>query len=186
VILLSERGGRRRAAIAAGGLYRWAFRGGASGEAYRALVAGLVDWLLGQGAGSGERFVPVTYDTPNGVPLVWRWVGSGAPRNVIVSLPAQRGEVVDTLRFDEAGRAQLRLPPGTYRYTAMSGTERGVVAVDTYSDEWRPAAAALTDQPGAPEGRGVSVPLRDRWWLFGLAIAAFAAEWAWRRRQGLP
>jgi len=30
------------------------------------------------------------------------------------------------------------------------------------------------------------VALRDRWWLFVLAIAAFATEWAWRRRQGLP
>jgi len=30
------------------------------------------------------------------------------------------------------------------------------------------------------------VGLRDRWWLFAIAIAAFAAEWAWRRRQGLP
>ncbi|HVH69460.1 MAG TPA: hypothetical protein VM716_16465 [Gemmatimonadales bacterium] len=187
VIVLSVRDGRRRAAIAAGGLYRWAFRGGASGEAYRALVAGLVDWLLGAGTGSDQRFVPVTYGTPNGMPLVWRWVGTGTTQNVIVSLSAEGGRpLIDTLRFDESGRAQLRLAPGVYRYTATGGNERGVVAVDTYSDEWRPAAAALTDQPGAPEGRGVSVPLRDRWWLFALAIAAFTAEWAWRRRQGLP
>src|SRR5439155_253620 len=75
MVTLSEHAGARRAAIAAGGLYRWAFRGGASGEAYRALVAGLVDWLLEQGAGSGKRFVPVTYETPNGMPLQWRWTG---------------------------------------------------------------------------------------------------------------
>ena len=31
-----------------------------------------------------------------------------------------------------------------------------------------------------------SVALRERWWLFFAAIALFAAEWAWRRRQGLP
>src|SRR5207249_1639109 len=77
MVTLSEHAGARRAAIAAGGLYRWAFRGGASGEAYRALVAGLVDWLLEQGAGSGKRFVPVTYETPNGMPLQWRWTGKG-------------------------------------------------------------------------------------------------------------
>ncbi|HEX4629077.1 MAG TPA: hypothetical protein VH137_09830, partial [Gemmatimonadales bacterium] len=184
--VLSERDGRRRAAIAGGGLYRWAFRGGASGEAYRALVAGLVDWLLEEGEGRGERFAPVTYEVPNGIPTVWRWAGSSVPRNVVVALTAEGRQRIDTLRFDAAGQAQLRLPSGTYRYTAMSGTENGVVAVDTYSDEWRPAATALTDQPGAPQGGRVSVPLRERWWLFGLAIAAFAAEWAWRRRQGLP
>src|SRR5437660_12254122 len=81
MVALSERAGARRAVIAAGGLYRWAFRGGASAEAYRALVAGLVDWLLEQGAGSRERFAPVTYETPNGIPLQWRWTGKGEPRS---------------------------------------------------------------------------------------------------------
>src|SRR5436853_280243 len=79
MVALSERAGARRAVIAAGGLYRWAFRGGASAEAYRALVAGLVDWLLEQGAGSRQRFAPVTYETPNGIPLQWRGTGKGEP-----------------------------------------------------------------------------------------------------------
>jgi hypothetical protein len=30
------------------------------------------------------------------------------------------------------------------------------------------------------------VGLRDRWWLFFLVVAALAAEWTLRRRQGLP
>lgn len=188
VLLLSERegGGRRRAVIAAGGLYRWAFRGGASAEAYRALVAGLTDWLLEKGEGRGERFVPVTYETPNGMPTVWRWAGSGAARDVVLSLTTDNRQRVDTLRFDAGGRAELRLPPSAYRYAAADGLEHGLVIVDDYSDEWRPATPVLTSQPGASEGRLVPVPLRDRWWLFVLAIAAFATEWAWRRRQGLP
>jgi hypothetical protein len=185
-VVLSERGGTRRVVIGAGGLYRWAFRGGASGEAYRALVAGLVDWLLGGGEGRGERFAPLTYEVPNGMPLLWRWAGSSAPRDIVISLDAAQRQRVDTLRFDAAGRAELRLPPGAYRYSAAGGTERGLVAVDTNSDEWLPAAAVLTSQPGEPGGRLVSVALRDRWWLFALAIGAFTAEWAWRRRQGLP
>ena len=188
MVTLSERAGARRAVIAAGGLYRWAFRGGASGEAYRALVAGLVDWLLEQGAGSGERFAPVTYETPNGMPLQWRWTGEGEPRDVVISLAADQGQRVDTLRFDTRGRAELRLPPGLYRYAATDGggAERGVVAVDTYSDEWRPAVPVLAPQAGTPGARLTGVALRDRWWLFVVAIAAFAAEWAWRRRAGLP
>jgi len=186
VLLLSERDGRRRALIAAGGLYRWAFRGGASGEAYRALVAGLTDWLLEKGEGRGERFVPVTYETPNGVPIVWRWAAPGTPQDIVLSLATDKRPRSDTLRFDAGGRAELRLPPGVYRYTVADGPERGLIVVDDYSDEWRPTTAVLTPQPGAAEGRLVSVPLRDRWWLFVLAIAAFATEWAWRRRQGLP
>jgi hypothetical protein len=105
---------------------------------------------------------------------------------VVLSLRGERGQRVDTLRFDPTGRAELRLPAGTYRYAAEGGAERGLVAVDTYSAEWRPAPVALAAQPGAPAGRTVGVALRDRWWLFVVAIAAFAAEWAWRRRQGLP
>lgn len=186
VVALSERGGTRRVVIAGSGLFRWAFRGGASEQAYRALVAGLADWLLVEGSASGGRFAPLTYEAPNGMPLVWRWTGAGSPRDVALSLGGEHGQRVDTLRFDPTGRAELRLPPGTYRYAAEGGAERGLVAVDTYSDEWRPEPVALAAQPGAPAGRTVGVALRDRWWLFVVAIAAFAAEWAWRRRQGLP
>ena len=187
VVTLSERAGARRAVIAAGGLYRWAFRGGASGEAYRALVASLVDWLLGGGEGRGERFAPVRYETPNGMPVQWRWTGSGEPHDVVVSFTASAQQRVDTLRFDAGGRAQLDLPPGLYRYAASDGgsTERGVVAVDTYSDEWRPAVPLLSAQAGAPGAWLTGVTLRDRWWLFVAAIAAFAVEWGWRRREGL-
>jgi len=188
VVTLSARAGARRAVIAAGGLYPWALRGGASGEAYRALVAALVDWSLEQGAGSGERVAPVVYDVPNGLPLLWRWTGRGEPRDVVISLAADQGQRVDTLRFDANGRAELRLAPGVYRYAASDGggTERGVVAVDTYSDEWRPAVPVLAPHSGTPGGRLTTLALRDRWWLFVVAVAAFAAEWAWRRREGLP
>jgi len=187
IVMLAERDGTRRATVTAAGLWRWAFRGGVAEEAYRELVAALADWLLGgQGAARGERAVPVTLEVPNGVPLAWRWTGAQVPRPLAVDLQDSAGTRRDTLRFDAAGRAELRLPPGEYRYALSGGPERGVVAVEEYSDEWRPAAPALAAQPGAPEGRLAQVGLRDRWWLFVVAIAAFAAEWAWRRRHGLP
>ena len=186
VIVLSQVGGARRATVVASGLFRWAFRGGASAEADRAVVAALADWLLVGGEGRGERFLPVTYETPNGLPLVWRWAGSGAPRDAVVTLTAGGVARTDTLRFDATGRAELSLPPGVYAYGAASGAERGIVAVETYSDEWRPAAPRMRAQPGGVAGRPAGTALRDRWWLFVIAIAAFATEWAWRRRQGLP
>jgi len=186
VVVVAEREGRRRATIGAGGLYRWAFRGGASAEAYRALVAALADWLLAAGDGKGERFAPVTHEVADGLPLVWRWTGSGAPRDLVVTLAAGSKRRADTLRFDVTGRAELLLPPGVYAYSVPDGPERGLVAVDTYSDEWRPDAPVLRAQEDAPAGRLATTAMRDRWWLFVVAIAAFAAEWAWRRRQGLP
>jgi len=190
VIVLSEQdgagGSARRATVAAAGLFRWAFRGGASAEAYRALVAALADWLLGGGEGRGETFAPVMHEVSNGMPVAWRWAGAGSPRDVTVTLTAAGTSRTDTLRFDATGRAELSLPPGVYSYGSPSGAERGVVAVETYSDEWRPAAPVLHAQAGGGAGRLASAPLRERWWLFVVAIAAFATEWAWRRRQGLP
>ena len=191
VVTLEQRDGRRRATVAAAGLWRWAFRGGAGEQAYRAVVAALTDWLLGGGEGRKQRAVPLTLETPNGVPLAWRWTGVGEARPLAIELQGDSGVRLDTLRFDAAGRAELRLPPGVYRYAlAASGAsaphERGVVAVEEYSDEWRPAVPVLAAQAGVPTGRVARIGLRDRWWLFAIAIAAFAAEWAWRRRQGLP
>ena len=187
VVLLSERGAGRRIDIAAAGLYRWAFRGGASAEAYRALVAQMADWLLGEGEKEGgERVASKAMVVPNGLPVVWRWTGSGAPHDLAVALSATSGERRDTLRFDATGEANLLLPPAVYRYSLDGGSEHGMVAVETYSDEWRPGAPVLRSQPGTPAGRFATAGMRDHWWLFVLAIAAFTVEWAWRRRLGLP
>jgi len=187
VVTLREVDGARVATVAASGFWRWGFRGGTPEVAYRALVAALADWLLGEeGWGRRERFVPVTPEVPNGRPLTWRWQASGAAVGVALRLSGRDGERRDTLRFDAGGRADLSLPPGIYRYAAADGVERGVVAVETYSDEWPPAAVTLAAQPGTAGGSGERRGPRDTWWVFAFAIAAFAAEWYWRRREGLP
>ena len=150
-------------------------------------MAALVDWLLReQGAGSRERAVPEALEVPNGLPIIWRWSSSDSTRPIAVTLRSDDTTRTDTIRFDAAGRAALPLPPGVYRYALSGGVERGVVAVETYSDEWLPRAPVLSSQPGDATARVGSVALRDRWWLFVIAIAALATEWALRRRQGLP
>jgi hypothetical protein len=186
VVVLGERGGRRQASIAGQGLYRWSFRGGAAAEAYRALVAGVADWLLAPAAAGRERAVPTSHETPQGLPLVWRWTGAAPAQPLVADLQSSAGALVDTLRFDVRGQAEQRLPPGVYRYALRGGRERGVVVVEEYSDEWRPAVPVVGTQDGTPSSRREAVGWRDRWWLYVLAVAAFAAEWAWRRRQGLP
>ncbi|HXO84587.1 MAG TPA: hypothetical protein VN803_03580 [Gemmatimonadales bacterium] len=187
IVRLDQRDGGREATVGAAGLWRWAFRGGAAEEAYRSLVAALVDWLLGEwGAGTRERVVLESPEVPNGLPVVWRWAGADDPRPLALTLRAGDSTRTDTLRFDAAGRAELLLPPGIYRYAVSGGAEQGVVAVETYSDEWLPRAPSLRAQPGEATARLASTGLRDRWWLFVIAIAALATEWALRRRQGLP
>ena len=187
IVRLEQRDGSRVATISAAGLWRWAFRGGAAEEAYRSLVAASVDWLLGErGAGTRERVVLESPEVPNGLPVTWRWSSAEQPRSLAVLLRSGDSTRTDTLRFDAAGRAELLLPPGVYRYTVSGGPEQGVVAVETYSDEWPPRTPSLRAQPGEATARVASTSLRDRWWLFVIAIAALATEWALRRRQGLP
>src|SRR3989440_2819489 len=163
-IVLSQGGGARRATVAASGVFRWAFRGGASAEAYRAGVAAMADSLLTEGAGSRGRVVPVAYSAPNRMPIVWRWSGSGPPPDGVVTLAAGGTSRTDTLRFDATGRAELSLPPGVYTYGAPGGAERGIVAVEMYSDEWPPAAPVGRAQAGGAAGRRLCGGPRARRW----------------------
>ena len=183
ILTLEQRNNRRVATVAAAGLWRWAFRGGASEQAYRSVVAALVDWLLEQGGGTRERAVPEALEVPNGLPLIWRWTSSDSSHAVAITLRSGEMTRTDTLRFDAAGRAQMLVPPGVYRYTLSGGPEQGMVAVETYSDEWLPRAPVLSAQPGEASARVASVGLRDRWWLFVIATLALVTEWALRRRQ---
>ena len=55
----------------------------------------------------------------------------------------------DTLRFDGAGLAEIRLPVGHYHYR-LAGAGEGTVAVEEYSDEWLPRTATLNDRAPKP------------------------------------
>src|SRR5439155_66796 len=78
---------------------------------------------------------------------------SGPPQDEVVTLTAGGRSRIDTLRFDATGRAELSLPQGVYAYGAPHGAERGVVVVETYSDEWRPAAPLVQAQRGGAPDR---------------------------------
>lgn len=187
VVTVRETPQGRRATMNLTGLYRWDFRGGAPQQAYRTLFAGLVDWLLGGGAGAAEWARPDSLDVPDGMPVTWRWSGPGAPRALAIALagPGGGGATVDTLRFGAAGRADLALPRGEYRYTLSGGHGRGLVVVDRNSGEWH-GAPVLRSQSGRPAAERMVTDWREHGWLFALAVAAFAGAWIWRRRLGLP
>jgi hypothetical protein len=179
-----QEGRVRSVSVAADGLWRWAFRGGASEQSYRTWVASTASWLLG-GADSARGIAsPIRPVVQSGRPLMFEWTGRGAAVALPVVWTGPQGPRADTLRFDGAGRAAVRLPPGQYRYR-FAGGGGGTVAVEEYSDELLPSPAALTSRGARvprPEGRTAA---RDWLWLFGICVAALSLEWLARRRLGL-
>lgn len=180
----STGGGARQITMGAQGLWRWAFRGGTSEQAYRAVVASMADWLLGAPDPARGSARPLRSVVPRGVPLVFQSVSSPPAPTSIQLERADDRVVMDTLRFDGAGRAALYLPPGVYVYTLGSGG-RGRVAVEDWSEEWFPRPVVLTPAEAGLTPAPRLAGLRDRLWLFGLVILALSAEWFLRRRMGL-
>ncbi len=174
----------RSVTVAADGLWRWAFRGGSSEQSYRTWVASTASWLLG-GADSARGIAsPIRAVVQSGRPLVFQWTGLGSAVASPVVWTGSKGPRSDTLRFDGAGRANVHLPPGQYRYR-FAGGGGGTVAVEEYSDELLPAPATLANRPArapSPAGRTAA---RDWLWLFATAVIALSLEWLARRRLGL-
>lgn len=187
VVVHTVDGDRRELRTLAEGFARWALRGGASREALRALVASGTDWLL-RSSGAAAR-VPLESDrtVPLNVPVTFWWSSGAAPDSVALSLTSG-GETRDTIiRFDAAGRASLPLAPGVYRWNAAAVGAHGTVAVESYSDEFPPAPVVLASAPMGPRAAlRAAGRVRDRWWIYLLALLALIGEWAWRQRRGLP
>lgn len=178
-----QEGRTRRITVAADGLWRWPFRGGASEQSYRSWVAATASWLLGGSDSTEGRVRPVQPVVPGGRPVIFEWSGPGAPVPQTVSWSGGRSGP-DTLRFDGEGRATVWLSPGHYRYR-LGGGGSGTVAVEEYSDELLPGMVTLTSHEGRaarPTGRTTA---RDWLWLFALCILALSGEWLARRRLGL-
>lgn len=184
VVIGWDSGGVRQLIVAADGLWRWGFRGGSSEQGYRAWVAAAASWLLGAADPSRGHALPVRPVVPNARPLVFEWAAAGTPAPLGVSLDGPGGARRDTLRFDGAGRAELRLPAGEYRYR-LDGGGSGTLAVEVYSDEWLPRPVTLRER-AAVQARSAGRSNARQWiWLFGLCVAALAGEWWGRRRLGL-
>ncbi len=177
-------GGARRVTTAAEGLWRWSFRGGSSEQAYRALIASTLSWLLGAVDSTSGSARPVRPVVSNGRPVVFEWTGSGPPAPLGIRLESAGQATRDTLRFDGSGRAELWLSAGPARYS-LDGGGAGLVAVDTWSEEWlpRPVVVAPSEAPEISTGGFTS---SRRWvWLFGLAVFGLLGEWIVRRQLGL-
>jgi hypothetical protein len=174
----------RRVTTLVDGLWRWGFRGGSSEQSYRALVAATASWLLTGADTAAGLARPVRRVVQQGRPVVFEWTGSGSPIAVPLTWTAGDRPRADTLRFDGAGRAAVRLPPGTYRYH-FAGGAGGTVAVEDYLEELLPRRVTLRARNAVASEPGTRTVARDWLWLFGLCVLAFAGEWFARRRLGL-
>lgn len=177
-------GRRREVTVAVDGLWRWAFRGGPSEQAYRNWVAATTSWLLAAPDTAAGAVRLTRSVVQRGRPLVFEWAGPGRPDDLAIGWQRDSASGTDTLRFDAAGRALLWLPPGTYAWRLARGGA-GQAAVEEYSDEFLPRPRTVSPHAarlGVPGGR---TSVRDWRWLFGIAIIALALEWWWRRRLGL-
>jgi hypothetical protein len=185
VLLGRQLGPRREVLVGAEGFWRWAFRGGPGADAYRAMVAASVSWLLDARDNEALEARLVRPVVEQGMPLVFERTHDSTAA-LVVTLDGPEGARVDTLRFGGDGRALLWVPPGTYRYR-LGGPRggAGVAAVDTWSREWVPRPVAARARPMSVAGTGERRPVRDGPWLYALVLLALAGEWLARRRLGL-
>ncbi len=175
--------GIRQVQVGVSGLWRWAFRGGESEQAYRSWVAATTSWLLGASDSTTGVARPFRAVVQQGRPVLFERLRPEAA-TVRIDLTGPEGARSDTLRFDGAGRAELLLPPGRYDFR-LDGGGRGLLGVEVYSDEWLPRPVVLTDREASVAASAGREPLRDKLWIFGILIGALAGEWWWRRRSGL-
>ena len=171
------------------GWWRWRLRGGAAREAYRAILAAGVDWLLGSDPTRNDVSLSASSVVSRDEPIVFRWIGDSIPDSLSVTITNDGNESVETflLRFDSYGVALLTLPPGAYRWLVSGlGGLRGVAVVEEYSDEFHPRS---TMELAAGNAAGMTLferYARDNWWLFLIVVGALTVEWAWRHQRGLP
>jgi len=184
VITGRQAGRRREIEINADGFWRWAFRGGPSGDVYRAMVGSGVAWLLAV-PDSGDAAVRLVRPVvEQGMPLLFERLDDSLTI-VPIALESTDGALSDTLRFGGDGRAALWLPPGSYRYEVAGPGGSGTAAVDTWSREWLPQPVVLADR-AVPSLRSAGrKSARQLPWLYLLVLISLAGEWLARRRLGL-
>ncbi|HEX6535407.1 MAG TPA: hypothetical protein VF041_12495 [Gemmatimonadaceae bacterium] len=177
--------GRRVAVIAAAGLWRWQFRGGASADAYAALWGSIFDWL------SAERpdprgAIPAEGVVRAGDPIRWRR-GSGKD-SVVVVVVRRRGTTREnsvSLRFGRGGTVAESdpLPAGVYDARVSGGT--AVVVVNASRELLPRSPTVRAGAVGGAVAYGDQPRLRDQGLAYLLLLAALCAEWLLRRRGGM-
>jgi hypothetical protein len=183
--IAGREGTRRSVVVAASGLWRWEFRGGASADAFAALWGGIFDWLA---EGRSDRRAALPDGAPRaGEPVRWRR-GAGDSSEVVVTVaprgaPARATRV--PLRF-APGVTIVESPPldaGVYDVQAPGG--RSVLVVNP-SAEWLPRRPTLRSRDAAAGDAAAELRgLRSQPWAYLVLVVLLAVEWLVRRRLAL-
>ena len=196
VIAVDASGGRRRAVVLAGGLWRWAFRGGAELAAYRRVWSAVGGWLVGGRVAVATADVePEPRVVPRGQTVVWRAAGyeGQALRFRVIADGAEVQDTVITVSLDGIARSSA-LPPSEYRYEVSdpdAGEARGSgrFDVERFVPELR---WPIADPDVAVRTAGVSGStrvggrrLRTSVLPYLLLIGILSLEWYLRRERGL-
>jgi hypothetical protein len=188
VAIAGSESGRRVVVVGASGFWRWAFRGGSSGDAYATLWGGIFDWLTAERP-DPRAAIPADAIVRAGEPIRWR---RGAVTDSVVSVALQRrgSARTDTLSLHFGARGapgvlaeSAPLAAGEYEMRVRGGSSLLVVNA---SRELLPRGTTV--RAGAVGGAapfGDQPRLRDDHWIYLLLLAALCAEWLLRRKLGL-
>lgn len=185
VLLGRDSAGIRRLTTAGTGLWRWAFRGGTSREAYRAVLAAGIDWLMGSESLRSSQ-LSASDVVQRGEPILFRWEGQPTD-SVVVRITGRDSSWTDVLRFSSNEVALYPIDPGVYTWSASDiPRATGMFVVEAYSDEFHPRPKTVTTSEGMIPLSLIERSFRQRWWWYVVIVLALAAEWAFRQRRGLP
>jgi hypothetical protein len=185
-IVGGDQGARRVVVVAASGLWRWQFRGGASADAYGAVWGSIFDWL------SAERpdpraAVSVQEVVREGDMIRWRRGNASRDSVVWVALRRQGAERDDSVlvRFGPGANVAESdpLPAGIYDVTVPGG--RALLAVNVSRELLPREPGVRGGSVGGVAAYGEAPRVRERGWPFLVLIAALCVEWVLRRRRGL-
>jgi len=185
VAIAGSESGRRTVIVGASGLWRWAFRGGVSGDAYATLWGGIFDWLTAERP-DPRAALPADAIVRAGDRIRWR---RGTSSDTLVRVEMhRRGEArVDTLalRFGGAGALAESAPldAGVYETRVSGGTS--LLIVNATRELLPRRANVRTGAVGGAAPFGDQPRLRDFHWIYLLLLGALCAEWLLRRHMGL-
>ncbi|HET9455341.1 MAG TPA: hypothetical protein VFO66_13735 [Gemmatimonadaceae bacterium] len=175
---------RRIVRITGSGFWRWRFRGGASADAYSALMGGVFDWLAAERA-DRRGAVPDENVLRAGQPIRWRRGSSGD--SIVPVVLTVRGRATDTVSLRFAPGVSLQETPplaaGVYEVTVPGGRTLLVVNQSAELLPTRPLVRSgdVGGRARPDDARGA----RYAPWLYALVILLLCAEWFLRRRAGL-
>ncbi len=185
VAIAGSESGRRTVVVGASGLWRWAFRGGVSGDAYATLWGGIFDWLTAERPDL-RAALPADAIVRAGDRIRWRR-GTGSDTLVRVEMHRRGESRADTLALHFSGPGALAesapLDAGVYETRVSGGTSLLIVNA---SREMLPRRATVrTGAVGGAASFGDQPRLRDFHWIYLLLLGALCAEWLLRRHMGL-